>query len=78
MTIKQQTIILLNIESNDRKELKMYEGMTRAEAIAWRMDAYGEREAVAANRVDEVFNFQPKAKKSWGEQYADMLDIMYR
>lgn len=56
----------------------MYQGMTRKEAIAWRMEVYGEREKVAANRVDEAINPQPKQKKSMGEDYADLLDIMYR
>lgn len=55
----------------------MYEGMTRAEAIAWRMDVYGEREKVAANRVDEAMNPAPKSEKTWNERYADMLDMTY-
>lgn len=58
--------------------LKMYTGMTREEAIAWRMEVYGEREKVAANIVDEAINPQPKKKKSLSEDYADLLDIMYR
>lgn len=55
----------------------MYNEMTREEAIAWRMEVYGEREAVATNRVDEVINPTSKQKKSYSEWHDEMLDLTY-
>ena len=54
-----------------------YSGKTREEAIAWRMEVYGEFKGVAEAKVDDDINGAKNTPPSDSEWMSLMLDCTY-
>ena len=54
-----------------------YNGRTREEAIAWRMDVYGEFRGVAETRVDDDINRTEGTQSKDFDWESTMLDYIH-